>query len=335
MNDIFTDVIGHPNQKKKLSVLLEKKILPPTILLAGPEGIGKWKMAVRAAMYLHCSSPNPPCLSCSDCLQVENGLHPDSVSIRPNEKGIIPIGSEGGGEPGTVRWFLEKLSMKALGGTTTALIDGIDRMRPEAQNALLKTIEEPSRGTHLLLVAGSVATVLPTILSRCFIIKFGFLRDEEVLQVLEANDAKKSELLLIAEAAGGSVANAIVLRDEGILEGIKNAMRDIKEQIDTGFSTMENISQIEKKIGAEKLFDILINIYRKNMERILIPGAEKGAEKGGIEDYFGEMLFDCMETASAVIRAIIQARLELKRNVNVINALRGLIYERTAVEQNL
>lgn len=335
MNDIFTDIIGHTIQKRKLSVLLEKKILPPTILLAGPEGIGKFKMAVRAAMYVHCPSPNQPCLNCPDCLQVEKGLHPDSVLLRPNEKGIIPIGSEGSGEPGTVRWLLERLSMKSLGGITTAIVDGIDRMRPEAQNALLKTIEEPSKGTYLFLVAGSVATVLPTILSRCFIIKFGFLRDDEVLQAVEANFPQAEELSLIAEAAGGSVANAIVLRDEGILEGIKNAMRDIKEQIDTGFSTMENISQIEKKIGAEKLFDILINIYRKNMERILIYGAEKKAEQGGIEDYFGGTLFDCVETVSAVIRAIIQTRLELKRNINVINALRGLMCKKAAFEEIL
>lgn len=331
MSDIFKDIIGHAIQKKKLSVLLQKKILPPTILFAGPEGIGKWRMAVRTAMYLHCGSPDPPCLSCPDCLRVEEGLHPDAVSIRPNEKGIIPIGSEGGGEPGTVRWLLERLSMKSLSGTTTAVIDGIDRMRPEAQNALLKTIEEPSKGTYLFLVAGSVATVLPTIISRCFILKFGFLRDEEVLQAIEENGPRESSLSLIAEAAGGSMANAVLLQDEGVLEGIKNAMADIREQIRTGFSAMENISRIEKKIGAEKLLDILANIYRKNMGRLLIPDGAKGA----VEDYFGEMLFDRMETALAVIRAIIQARLELKRNVNVINALRGLIYARTEMEQIL
>lgn len=329
MNDIFTDIIGHAIQKKKLSILLEKKILPPTILLAGPEGIGKWKIAVRTVMYLHCCSPIPPCLRCSDCQRIEEGLHPDSVSIRPNEKGIIPIGSEGGGEPGTVRWLLERLSMKSLSGTTTAIIDGIDRMRPEAQNALLKTIEEPLKDTYLLLIAGSVATVLPTILSRCFTLKFSFLRDEEVLQAIEGNFPHTGGLSLIAETAGGSVANAVLLRDEGILEGIKNAMVDIKEQIHTGFSAMENITRIEKKIGAEKLLDILANIYRKNMGSILMPGHVKGAMEG----YFGEMLFDCVENASVAIKAILQARQELKRNINLINALRGLIFEKKAVEQ--
>ncbi len=329
MNDIFKDIIGHAIQKRKLSVLLEKKILPSTILFAGPEGIGKWKMAVRMAMYLHCGFPNPPCLSCSDCLRIEEGLHPDSVSIHPNENGIIPIGKEGSGEPGTVRWLIERLSMKSLSGITTALVDGIDRMRPEAQNALLKTIEEPSKGTYIFLIAGSVATVLPTIISRCFTLKFDFLHDEEVLQAIETMASQASELPLIAQAAGGSMANAVLLRDEGALEDIKNAMADIKEQINTGFSAMEHISRIEKKIGAEKLLDILLNIYRKNMKSVLLTGGIKGI----IGDYFGEILFERVDTTLAVIKTIIQVRMELKRNINIVSALRGLLYEKTVSEQ--
>lgn len=328
MKDIFKDITGHAIQKKKLSVLLEKKILPPTILFAGPEGIGKWKMAMRAAMSLHCSAQNPPCLQCPDCLRVEQGLHPDSVSIRPNEKGIIPIGSESGVEPGTVRWLLERLSIKPLSGVMTAQIDGIDRMRPEAQNALLKTIEEPSKGTYIFLIAGSISTVLPTILSRCFIIKFNFLHDDEVRAVLDKNGTCDS---IVAGAAGGSVANAMLLREEEILEGIKNAMTDIKEQISTDFSFMENIARIEKKIGAEKLLDILGNIYRKNMEGALL-GKNSQSE---LMEYFGEALFDRWEDCAAVIKILMQIRLELKRNINLINALRGLMYEKTALEQIL
>ncbi len=322
MKDIFKDIVGHAIQKKKLSVLLEKKFLPPTILLAGPEGIGKYLIAMRTVMSLHCASPDSPCLGCSDCLRIEQGLHPDFVSVRPNEKGIIPIGGEGSREPGTVRWLLERLSIKSLSGITTALIDGIDRMRPEAQNALLKTIEEPSEGTYLFLIAGSIATVLPTILSRCFIIKFNSLNEDEIRDILAKNNFQNPHVNVVVESSGGSVGNALLLHEEGMLDAVKSAMADIKEQIVGGFSLMENVTRLEKKLGVEKLLDMLLNIYRKNLVGIIMP--ESGDTT--IKDFFGEMLLDDGKTAAAVIRTMMQARMELKRNINLINLLRGLTY---------
>ena len=205
----FTGVTGHTDQTGRLTLLFEKNTLPGTFLFSGPSGIGKKLIAQRTIAAVFCTSSNPPCLDCRDCRQIAENIHPDFVFLSPNERGIIPIGSEDKKEEGSVRWIIERLSMKSVSGKRAALIDGVDHMRVEGQNALLKTIEEPSPGSVLFLIASGTAGILPTIISRCFGIKFAPLSVREILDLLEKKMLINEHSPVIAEISGGSFENAV------------------------------------------------------------------------------------------------------------------------------
>ena len=320
----YTGVKGHKNQTDRISLLFEKKIMPGTLLFSGPSGIGKKLIARRTISAFFCESSNPPCLDCRDCRQIEEGIHPDFIFLSPNEKGIIPIGSEDKKEEGSVRWIIERLSMKSVSGKRAALIDGVDRMRIEGQNAILKTIEEPSPGTVLFLIASGTAGILPTILSRCFGIKFGPLSVGDILDLLEKKMLINDHSPVIAEISGGSVENAISISEGETLLELRNLCGSIN-----AFYLREGIweaatTELEKTLGAERLVDILVNIYRRNLMYLL-----RGPEGVIDDDFFGSSFLTDEASARRMIGLLLRAKKAMARNIGIQGSLRGLISSET------
>lgn len=197
-------------------------------LFGGPDGVGKELTAVGFVQALFCpQAPEEGCGACSTCLRVAGGNHPDVVWVMPEAEQIARKRagrSDFTGAPSAfirveqVRALQERLAYRALEGTRkVALLLEAHQLNAQAQNALLKTLEEPPGEATLILVTASPDRLLPTIRSRCAKIPFGPLPLEVVARHLKtAHRYEPAAASLAAAMGGGSLARALAVDLEGL-----------------------------------------------------------------------------------------------------------------------
>jgi len=175
--------------------------------------VGKEKAARAFAAALLCRNPGEDgaCGSCHDCRLLASGAHPNFLFIAP-ETQFLKIDE--------IRALREELSLKAFSDRPrVAILCPADRMTPQAANALLKTLEEPPAGAHLILVAHRTSVLMPTIVSRCQRIPFFPLAAGDVAGILSRHPDADGEhprpvVLLAARVSGGSPGRALSLLPE-------------------------------------------------------------------------------------------------------------------------
>lgn len=213
-------LLGHDDVVDQFRRALARGRLASSFLFVGPDGIGKRTFAVKLAQSLLCETrPEEsldPCETCPACAQVAAGTHPDLETVaKPKDKASIPLELLIGQKEHRGREGLcHHLALKAYGGgRKIAIIDDADHLNPEGANALLKTLEEPPPRSVLILIGTSPARQLPTIRSRCQLIRFRPLPAEVVAELLVArglvDDADQARRL--AERADGSLDRALQL----------------------------------------------------------------------------------------------------------------------------
>jgi DNA polymerase III subunit delta' len=198
-----------------------------SLLLAGPQGVGKRAFALALAQGLLCANPQTagePCGACMSCRLFAADSHPDFRRLEPAlEEGRTQIteeGSTGGTAPpvregasilvGQVRALADFLVIASqLAGRKVVLIQPADRLHPSAANALLKTLEEPLAGTVFILVADHPQRLVPTIRSRCFRVDFSLPSREAALKWLEEERVEQPEVALAQ--AGFAPLTAVTL----------------------------------------------------------------------------------------------------------------------------
>ena len=208
--------------------------LPHALLFEGPSGIGKFEAARWFASGVLCArGPDRPCGECGPCKRVRSGgaagNHPDLLVVDPLEEGeerirVHRIAHRSDGEADDSERCVEAfLDLRPLEGHwRVVLVRESHRMNAAAQNALLKTLEEPRAGTVLVLESSRVELLLPTIRSRCVRIRFEPLDRAQCLAVLEREGVQGPEAERLARWAGGSPGRALELRTKGAA-----AMRDL------------------------------------------------------------------------------------------------------------
>ena len=194
-------------------------------LFIGPPGVGKAAFARTLAKALTCLGPAPglvACGRCRSCVQAEAGSHPDiDVVAKPEDRATIPLESFIGDAAHRMReglcWRL--LLKPAVGGRKVALVLDADHLAEEAANCLLKTLEEPPPGAVIVLVGTSLERQLPTIRSRCQVIRFKPLPVATVERLLTKELARAGDetdpaaIAAAAAASGGSLDRARLLLD--------------------------------------------------------------------------------------------------------------------------
>jgi DNA polymerase-3 subunit delta' len=163
---------GHAAARAAARSLLRRGLLPHALLICGDAGLGKRAFAEWLAAARWCPAADPPCLSCRSCRQEESHNQPDLhllVRNPPKETDPDELGSKHEITVDQVRrGLIPALGVRAFGGRgRTVIIDRADEMNEAAQNALLKTLEEPPPGTLLLLLAAHPDALLDTVRSRC------------------------------------------------------------------------------------------------------------------------------------------------------------------------
>ncbi|HLR17822.1 MAG TPA: DNA polymerase III subunit delta' [Alcanivoracaceae bacterium] len=194
---------------QQLQQAKEQNRLPHAMLLTGHEGVGKHLLATTFMHWLHCQQPKgmEACEQCENCQLLKAGSFPDHVLIEPEEAGKnIRINQ--------IRSLVDFTHHTAQqGGYRTVLITPADSMNASAQNALLKTLEEPGERTFILLVTHHINQMLATIISRCQQIQVAKPSMDEGITWLKHSDIEENEAKGLLIAAGGAPLKAIALAD--------------------------------------------------------------------------------------------------------------------------
>lgn len=213
---------GHDEVVEQFRRALGRGRLASSFLFAGPAGIGKRTFALKLAQAMLCSTrPEEaldPCGECPSCAQVAAGTHPDlAVIAKPEDKSFIPVELLIGDREHRRREGLcHDIAVKpSQGGRRIAVIDDADYLNAEGANALLKTLEEPPPRSVLILIGTTPAKQLPTIRSRCQLVRFRPLPVETVAQLLLSKGfvADPSAAARLAPYSDGSLRRALELAD--------------------------------------------------------------------------------------------------------------------------
>ncbi len=213
---------GHEDVVTRFRTALEQQRLASTFLFVGPDGCGKRTFALKLAQALLCERSSEdqlsPCGECRACKQVLAHSHPDIDQIaKPADKSNIPLELLiGEGDKRMREGLCFRISLKPYSGKRKiAIIDDADYLFKEGSNCLLKTLEEPPPRSILILVSTCEQRQLPTIRSRCQVVRFQALSAEDVAAILLEQHLTEDPAAArqAAALAEGSVAAAARLLD--------------------------------------------------------------------------------------------------------------------------
>jgi DNA polymerase-3 subunit delta' len=238
----FSEIIAQDRAIAPLRAALRRGALHHAYLLGGPPGTGKATTARLLAQAANCEGEggggDDPCGVCLPCRKIAKGIHPD-VLVLSEERAMVKAGrweARGGRTPSKdivvdqVRDVVDRrLALRRFEGRRRfVVIDPADAMNPQAQNALLKTLEEPPGDTTLVLVSSSPDGLLPTIRSRCLRVAFAPIPSAVIAARLEVSGRAPGEARLAAALAGGSLGRALELDPDALAarrEAVEGAAR--------------------------------------------------------------------------------------------------------------
>lgn len=199
-------LVGHERIRALTGAALAAGRLPPSLLLSGPAGVGKRTFAVELSRALLCAAPSGigPCGRCAACSRSGRGLHPDLMVVAPDGASV---------KIEQVRDLVREVMGRPFEAARRAfVVDEAHLMTEQAQNALLKSLEEPPPTSFLFLVTSQPQALLTTIRSRCQALRFGTLsRAALAAHLQEAVGLGPGEAALRAALGGGSVGAALTL----------------------------------------------------------------------------------------------------------------------------
>lgn len=202
----FENIIGNDKVKKILNKTIDSNNILHSYLFLGVEGVGKSIFAKEFAKMILCNDKqNKPCGKCKSCLEFENNNNPDFMMIE-NEEKVIKIEQ--------IRLMNTKISEKPITSDRKVyIINNSETMTKEAQNCLLKTLEEPPEYATIILIASNENKLLNTIRSRCIKINYSRIENDQILRYLQENTKENINEELIP-FAGGSIGKAIKIKQE-------------------------------------------------------------------------------------------------------------------------
>ena len=209
---------------------------PQALVLAGPAHTGKTTLALDLAAGLLCAAADPgsrPCRGCRSCRLVETGGHQDLHRLAPQGPGRqVRIGDPSDPEPGTVRALIRELARLPVEGRgRVALVEQAHRLNEDAQNALLKTLEEPPAGAVVILCADEADRLLPTIRSRAATLRLGPVSTRVIEELLADRGVEAPQAARLARLAAGrpglAVAYAAAPAAVGAREEIARTLLDL------------------------------------------------------------------------------------------------------------
>lgn len=200
----FQDLIGQEQVKQLLIESIQTGRIGHAYMFCGPEGIGRKTMAECFAGALLCSSGGVvPCGQCQGCVLLKSGTNPDVIHIRKQE-GKASVGVE------EVRLVQEEISTAPQFGKYKVLIfENAEKMTVQAQNALLKTLEEPPPYIVMILISSNNSQILDTVKSRSVKVDFKRYTNSEIMEAYKRKSSESTDSRLLCEYADGIIGRAL------------------------------------------------------------------------------------------------------------------------------
>jgi DNA polymerase-3 subunit delta' len=310
----FADVVGHDREIALLRRTLRSGRVAAAYLFAGPEHVGKTTVARAFAAALNCSrADDTACGDCVSCRKVARDNHPDVRFVHPDGATF---------RVHQVRDVRRQISRRPVEGRykVYVLVD-VDRMRPEAANALLKTLEEPPGPGVLVLLTTKASALLPTVRSRCVTLKFLPVPTPTLVQALLARGASQAlaqQLALLTDGRVGSALAQLAADGAPLDEAIPDILR--------APSLLGAFRMAQTWQEQPESLDVLLTWYRD----LLL--ARIGAEPQLLthqRHYATLRLLARQEGTPSLrnkIRSVMETRYLLQRNVNTALALEALAF---------
>lgn len=326
----FSEIIGQEDAKNLLKNAAKSGNHSHAYIFSGEKGSGKMMLAEAFATMLQCENPGEDaCGECHSCKQALNHNNPDIIYVR-RENGKSALGVD------VVReQIVNDVVIKPYSNPYKIyIVDEAERMNQQAQNALLKTIEEPPEYAILILLTANHNAFLQTILSRCVLVQMKSVDTESIKRILQTNyDTVDYQAEMVANFAQGNVGKAIALSSDVTFNEVKNRaitlckrvskmdeqqitleVKEIKKENDSDKKEVEAGEKFQGFI--EQMLDLITLWYRD----VLL-------YKSTLRDdllLFKEDTFDIHEQAQAlsyhglneIINAVSETRARLNANVN-------------------
>ena len=337
MRTYFPKLLGNEETKTRVGRAIESGTVPHAFLIGGPSGSGKTTLALEMAAAINCEHKQDkdaplPCGSCRNCRRIYDGNYPD-VKLLAKKKDKATLGVE------AVKDFREDMFLPSTESENKIyFIDDAESMTPEAQNALLKVLEEPPKSVTIILLAKECDRILTTIKSRAQYIAMTRFDDEELAQRLLSDSAEAraiksldpSKFMGLVMSADGRLGLAKNLISKKMSESTEEERADIikliraigqKSSYSEIYSALSHFptKRAELNLALERLMnalrDLLVIKYDKNARTVFFPSAEEAERICG----------DISAVRLVKLYDIVSETHELSsRNANISNLLASL-----------
>lgn len=290
---MFNNILGNDKIKELLVNSIKNNKTSHSYLFVGTEGIGKKLIAKEFAKMILCTDENKYCGKCKSCIEFDTNNNPDFKIIEPDGNSL---------KIEQIREFQSKVAEKPIiSNRKVYIINDSDKMTTEAQNCLLKTLEEPPEFVTIILIGQNENSFLSTIKSRCMILHFEEISNKIIEEYLEKNYQTKINSKIMIDAFQGSIGKAIQLK--------------------------------EKQEEYEKIEDIVYSFEKKdkidilNMSEIIYKAKE---EKDEILDYMNIIFLDLARKSNKYadcIRIIEDTKRRLQSNANYDMSIDNMLFK--------
>lgn len=323
----FKNILGQKAIKKHFTTAVATGKVSHAYILNGEEGMGKMALAEAFSLMLLCERREgnsfSPCLKCHGCKQVLSHNHPDLIYVSHEKSGSIGVDD--------IRYQInDTVSIRPYSSPYKIyIVDEAEKMTGQAQNALLKTIEEPPSYAVIILLTDNKEAFLPTILSRCVQLNLKPLQDGDIKRYLiQEKGISEDTAEVYAAFARGNLGKAIHLAESKEFQAVYQTMlallkhlrsMDIAELMETVRKLKEEGLNLDECLDFMQLWyrDVLMFKVTKDMNLLIFK-----EEYFSINDMSKNSSYQGLET---ILESIEKARIRLRANVNMELAMELLL----------
>lgn len=254
--------LGHEKIIQMLKTAMGQKRLAHGYIFDGPEGIGKKSIALWTVASLLCQGDQKPCRVCPSCIKFLSDNHPDVLVVAPEESSI---------KNHQIEELQSFLSVKPfLGEVKAVIMDSAETMTVSAQNRLLKILEEPPKGTYIILIATNSNRLLSTVLSRSQTLRFQSLSQSGIASYLANHyNVDRAHSEHIAALSNGSLSKALELANSNDLSDVDQFVQELFVAFESKnlLKPFDLVDQYEKRIDWEQALEWLVIELQQRINR--------------------------------------------------------------------
>lgn len=304
------EVLGQEFLTDAFKKAYENNMISHAYIITGPDGIGKSIMAMYMASTILCKGNDKPCGKCDPCIKIIHGNHPDvkMISLKGRSIGVDNI-----------RDLIDEIYTKPYeGDKKIVIIKNSDSITVQGQNAILKTLEEPSKDTTIIMLTENINAILQTIQSRCQTLRMGRIPEGKIKAYLLSQGVEEKKAATAAGLSDGIVGNGLKFLDEKFVRLRQDVINKAIELVQS--NSLEILKSldffIKNKDKIDTIFDMLTTWYRDIIMLKLIKDKNLLMNM----DYYDLLVEESQKLSynrlDSIINIINSSREKIKENVN-------------------